>query len=234
MNFHKLEALKLVGIGLLGVLFIFGSIAADIAINGDKEKKTVGYVMEPALVETVCEPLMSVPEPIREEIVEEVIVGRTIPVESVETVVEPVEAIVEEEEKYFDIALSEDLQSHIIELCESLEVDPAIVMAIIVKESNCNEKALGDGGNSQGLMQIQMKWHIQRMSELNCWDMLDGYQNVTVGINYLAELFESGASVEWVLMAYNGGHAYADRKYERGEISDYAIEVMSKAEALAG
>lgn len=139
--------------------------------------------------------------------------------------VEPMESE-EPKTKYYDVPLSEDLQDYIFELCETHNIDPALVIAMIKRESGYKASAVGDKGNSLGLMQIQPRWHKERMGRLNCPDLLDPYQNVTVGIDILTELFAKGKSIEWVLMAYNGGNAYANRNTKAGVVSAYASKVL--------
>lgn len=149
-----------------------------------------------------------------------------------ETSVETEVLIEEEKPRFFDVPLDEDLQTYIFELSEDIGIDPAIVIAIIEKESNYDISAVGDHGRSLGLMQIQPRWHTVRMTELGCDDLLDARQNVCVGIDILADLLEEGESIEWALMAYNGGHAYADRLASEGRVSEYAAEVLKMAEEL--
>ena len=133
--------------------------------------------------------------------------------------------------RYFDVPLSEDLQDHIFAVCESRGVDPIIVIAMIQKESRYDATAIGDNGNSFGLMQIQPRWHgapySTRMERLGVTDLLDPYQNVIVGIDILAELFSMSGSLEWVLMSYNGGYAHANNHIANGTISDYAAIVTN-------
>lgn len=140
---------------------------------------------------------------------------------------EPVEAI-----EYYNVPLSEDLQNHIFALCEESGLDPAIVIAMIKTESNFKSDALGDGGNSKGLMQIQQRFHQARMDDLGCPDLLDPYQNVTVGIDLLGELYEEGRGLEWALMVYNGGPAHANRNARLGTVSTYVTKVMETSESL--
>lgn len=144
----------------------------------------------------------------------------------VEISVETEVLIEEENPRFFDVPLDEDLQTYIFELSEDIGIDPAIVIAIIEKESNYDASAVGDHGRSLGLMQIQFRWHTARMAELGCDDLLDARQNVCVGIDILADLLEEGESIEWVLMAYNGGHAYADRLASEGRVSEYANKII--------
>lgn len=154
-------------------------------------------------------------------------------VEPLTCIVEEPEVVVEEEPNgYFDVPLDYDLQDHIFNLCDGYNIDPAMVIAIIERESNYNASAKGDSGNSLGLMQIQPRWSEERMARLGCPDLLDPYQNVTVGIDILVDYFDRGKSVEWVLMAYNGGPSYANRKVEAGEISEYALTVLEVTKSL--
>ena len=128
---------------------------------------------------------------------------------------------------YFDVPLSESLQDYIFEVCADYDIDPALVMAVIKKESKFKANAKGDSGRSLGLMQIQPRWHQARMDRLGCPDLLNPYDNVTVGVDILAELFDTGKSLEWVLMAYNGGASYANKKVAAGEVSDYTRTVIN-------
>lgn len=131
------------------------------------------------------------------------------------------------------VPLEEDLQLHIANLCEEYHIQPELVLAVIEQESQYNPEAIGDSGNSLGLMQIQPRWHSERMQQLGCDDLLDPYQNVTVGVDILAEKLAKG-STEWALMAYNGGNQYADDLQARGEVSEYAEAVIMLAEELKG
>ena len=84
--------------------------------------------------------------------------------------------MVEPEVAYFDVPLSEDLQDHIFSLCEEYVVEPAIVMAMIERESRFKPDVVGDSGRSVGLMQIQKRWHSERMARLGVTDLYDPYQ----------------------------------------------------------
>lgn len=133
---------------------------------------------------------------------------------------------------YYDVPLDKDLQEHIFAVCELYDVDPAVVISVIARESSFRSQVTGDGGESYGLMQIKKKWHKARMERLGVTDLLDPYQNVTVGIDLLAELLRYGDSLEWALMCYNGGYEYADKRMKSGKISDYAKGVISMSKEL--
>lgn len=138
----------------------------------------------------------------------------------------------EASERYYSVPLSEDLQNHIFEVCAGYDIDATLVIAMIEKESNYDPDVIGDNGQAFGLMQVQPRWHSERIDSLGVDDLLDPYQNIIVGVDYLAELFEKGNSVEWTLMAYNGGFAHADRHVDRGEVSEYCKDVLNTVEVL--
>lgn len=151
--------------------------------------------------------------------------------EAVEAPEIEVETEVEETVEYFDVPLDHGLQDHIFALCEEYDVDPAIIVAMIERESVYDARAIGDGGDSHGLMQIQPQWHEERMHELGCTNLLDPYQNVTVGIDFFSEMLERG-DVYWALMAYNGGESYANYCVEEGVLTDYALDIVARSESL--
>ena len=140
-------------------------------------------------------------------------------------------ASVTEQVPLYDVPLSADLQEHIKGLCDDYGVDMPLVLAVIGQESNYNAGAVGDGGNSIGLMQIQPKWHQNRMDKLGVTDLTDPYQNVTVGIDLLAGLIEKGGT-RWAIMAYNAGAETADYHTAIGTITKYAAEVERLREEI--
>ena len=149
----------------------------------------------------------------------------------------PTESPTEPPVTFYNIPLSEDLQNHIFRICEDRDVDVTVVLAVIERESDYRDWLMGDNGDSYGLMQVQPKWHQPRMNKLGVTDLLDPYQNVLVGIDYLDELLNYGGkerSIEWALMAYNGGPDYADRKTSEGVVTDYAVEVINNSYILKG
>jgi soluble lytic murein transglycosylase-like protein len=140
---------------------------------------------------------------------------------------EPSEPIVvEETRKYFDVPLSEEVQERIFDECEKHDLSPAVVVAMIERESKYDTYALGDDGRSFGLMQIMAKWHLQRMIDLNCTDLFDPCQNVTVGIDILAEQMDRyDGDIAKALTAYNRG-------YYNGTITEYATSVLEQAKKI--
>ncbi len=129
------------------------------------------------------------------------------------------------EVKYFDCALSKEVQDCIFAECEKNGISPAVVIAMIERESGFDRYAIGDDGRSFGLMQIQTKWHIKRMIELECTDLFEPHKNVTVGIDILAELQNRYGDITKALVAYNAG-SY------NGTITNYAYAVMARANEI--
>ena len=148
---------------------------------------------------------------------------------SVEVTVKPLEQY---ETEYYDVPLSEELQLHIFKECEKHNIAPAIIIAMIEQESDFDASDIGDNGKSFGLMQIQKKWHAGRMESLGCTNLLDPFQNVTVGIDYVAALKDKNNDLYWVLMAYNAGPSKATEWFNNGIYSEYALEVVERASEL--
>ena len=134
-----------------------------------------------------------------------------------------------------DIPLDFKFQTYINDVCKSYEIAPEIVFAMIAKESNYNAEEIGDNGESYGLMQVQKHWHEDRMDELDVNDLLDPYQNVLVGVDYLAELLGYyDGNIEKALTAYNAGATGAYNNYFRHGItaSEYAEEIIENSKKI--
>jgi soluble lytic murein transglycosylase-like protein len=125
----------------------------------------------------------------------------------------------------YNVPLTAELQRHIILVSEKNGIDPTIVFAMAKRESNYRANAVGDGGESVGLLQIQSKWHWERMQELGCTNLLDPFQNVTVGVDYLAELLDRYGDIGKALTAYNRG-SY------KGTVTEYARDIITMASEL--
>ena len=186
----------LVALAMGGVIFTTGF---SIVCAGTAQERAV-YVEQPAPTTTVSKPTeayQSLPKPTAPQL------------------------------QYFaNVPLDKALQDYIIRTCDSYRINPAIIMAMIKKESDYNPNLMGDGGDSYGLMQIQPKWHSKRMEKLGCTYLLDPYHNVTVGIDYLAELLDKyDGDYGKALTAYNQG-SY------KGTVTQYAKSVLALAERI--
>lgn len=140
----------------------------------------------------------------------------------------------EPERTYYDVPLTEDLQDVIIDTAGGRGVDPALVLAVIEKESGYNPDASGDNGRSQGLMQIWRSFHEKRMEKLGAVNLYDPKDNVLVGIDILAEKLDKYEDAEKALIAYNAGDAGAKKHYfSKGIYSNsYSQAVMEIAEEI--
>lgn len=108
--------------------------------------------------------------------------------------------------------MNSSLGEWIIEYSGSKDIDPFLIFAIAERESGLNPNAVGDNGASIGLTQIQPR---------GC---------VKVAIDILLEYKEKDSDLYFVLMAYNGGVAYAKRHINTP--SDYAVKVSERAVEL--
>lgn len=123
----------------------------------------------------------------------------------------------------------QDWEDYIEILCEERQICPELIESIIETESGWNPQARN--GDCVGLMQISERWHGERMERLGVTDLLDPYDNILVGVDYLAELFERHCDVGKVLMIYNGDSKAWEYDYT-GELSDYAAQILERSAQL--
>lgn len=130
-----------------------------------------------------------------------------------------------------DIPLDEGTQRLLYQACEQMGIQYELALAVIWQETDFRN-ITGDGGDSIGYMQVQPRWHSDRMERLGVTDLSDPYSNFLVGCDYLAELIARDKGLEWALMAYNGGPTYANEKIARETISQYAKNVLNYLNTL--
>lgn len=127
--------------------------------------------------------------------------------------------------------MNSSLGEWILEYSASKNIDPFLILAIAERESGLNPNAVGDNGASLGLMQIQPRWSRERMKRLGVDDLREPRGCVKVAIDILLEYKEKDSDLYFVLMAYNGGVAYAKRNINTP--SDYALKVSERAIELS-
>lgn len=135
----------------------------------------------------------------------------------------------------YDVPLDRDLQLFVIEICEAHNIDPAVLLAMMELESGYNASAIGDNGAAFGLLQVQARWHYERMERLECFNLLDPYQNIRVAVDYLSYCIEyNGGNLEMGLMAYNAGQQGATNGWFMYGIysNDYSRRALTIAENL--
>lgn len=150
--------------------------------------------------------------------------GQPVPTDNI------VEVEPEPEIDIYPVDLDSDLQRYIIETCEEYAINPSIIIAMCFYESSFNADAIGDNGEGMGLMGINPRWCWPEMEKLNCPDMRDPYQNVTVGIDIFAQkLAKYDWNTEIALMSYNAGDAGAHRLwFDKGIYSTtYSSNIMN-------
>ena len=155
--------------------------------------------------------------------------GQPVPTDGI------VEAEPEPEIDIYPVNLDANLQRHIIETCEEYTINPSIIIAMCFYESSFNADAIGDNGAGMGLMGINPRWCWPEMEKLNCPDMRDPYQNVTVGIDIFAQkLAKYDGNIEMALMSYNAGDAGAHRLwFDKGIYSTtYSNNIINMSLAL--
>lgn len=122
----------------------------------------------------------------------------------------------------YDVPLDDETQAFLRAACDESGVPYELALAVIRKESTF-QNIIGDSGDSVGYMQIQPRWHKERMERLGVTDLRDPFSNFRVGCDYLAELLER-YPLEDAMTAYNSGNP--------GK-SDYAKDVISYMEDFA-
>ena len=116
-----------------------------------------------------------------------------------------------------DHLLSYDLQAKLYSACQEFGVDYALALAVIEQETGFRN-LVGDGGESTGYMQVQEKWHRERMALLGVDDLTDPEGNFRVGCHFLRECIDK-YGVERGLGYYNSGKAV---------VTSYSRSVLEK------
>lgn len=205
-------------------------------IRRDRILATACLILLAALVLVVCTIAEAITKNVavnRDSIVVYQEEGRDIPVDYSE----PIDEIIEPKPEIdiYPVDLDADLQRHIIETCKEYQINPSIVIAMCFYESSFNADAVGDNGEGMGLMGINPRWCWPEMEKLNCPDMRDPYQNVTVGIDIFAQkLAKYDGNPEMALMSYNAGDAGAHQLwFDKGIYSTtYSSNIMNMSFAL--
>lgn len=118
-----------------------------------------------------------------------------------------------------------------MEYGEEYNICPELLMAIIEYESRGQADA--ENGNCKGLMQINVKYHEERMERLGVTDIFDEHGNVYVGSDYLSELSRKYDDIYMILMCYGMGEERAKSLLKKGIYkSSYAVEVCERSAEL--
>lgn len=127
--------------------------------------------------------------------------------------------------------LDSETQWAIYSLCDYDDSLFCAVMAIAQVESRFKTDAVSDSGDSIGMMQINTRWHTDRMEALGVTDLTNPVQCVAVAISYLKELgrtFGVWTDSHILYMAYNMGPTGARNALQSGATSSsYSRAVMA-------
>lgn len=123
--------------------------------------------------------------------------------------------------QYYEVPLDTETQDLLRAACEESGIDMTLALAVIWKETGFRN-IIGDGGESYGYMQVQPRWHVDRMERLGVTNLMEPAGNFRVGCDFLSELLENHA-LAYALTYYNSGQAV---------VSPYAEDVMNYMEVL--
>lgn len=120
----------------------------------------------------------------------------------------------------------------IVEQCESYEIDPSLVLAIIQVESNFSPTAVSEKG-AVGLMQVMPSTAEYLAEKLGISisgkkELHDPFLNVRLGIYYLSLLEDRFDNIEDALFAYYYGPSrFESSRYVRRKLPMYVRKVLS-------
>lgn len=130
-----------------------------------------------------------------------------------------------------DIPLPRPLQRYTYALCDEMQVDYDLILAVMWKESRFQTDAVhvnSNGTRDSGIMQINdinSEWMAQK---LEITDLMDPRQNIRAGVTIIAG-FVHRYGIHDGVMAYNLGEAGMKRAKERGVTStDISQSIMEK------
>jgi len=175
------------------------------------------FVITPPLLDALCGPEQTEPTPAADYAV---IVDKLVAVEEVGEDTDEGDkletALVEQGYFRDDIPLTYELQDLLHTAAQEADIPYELALAVIKQETDFRN-IVGDDGASAGYMQIQARWHADRMDKLGVNDLMDPAGNFRVGCSFLAELIERYGNIEDALTYYNSGHA-GQSEYSRSVI----------------
>lgn len=116
-----------------------------------------------------------------------------------------------------------ETNNHIDKMAKRYGLNPDVIKALIEEESGWGESAEGDNGQSVGLMQIQERWHKDRMKRLGVTNLYDSEQNITVGCDILSELLNKYGNYKDALSVYNSGNVHDGKQYAERVLKNAGI-----------
>lgn len=129
-----------------------------------------------------------------------------------------------------DTYIPKEVQEACIKYGEEYHICPELLMAMCEIESSGRANAVN--GSCKGVLQVNEKYHKDRMERLGVTDLYDIDSNVKVADDYLLELFEQNEDIYLVLMKYNMEHKKAEQLYEHDIYSKYAVSITERSMEL--
>lgn len=127
--------------------------------------------------------------------------------------------------------MSVEIENACICIGEEYGICPELLMAIIEKESAGDSYAVNQNTGCMGLMQLHPKYAQYYLQKAGGTDIYDIEDNIRAGCEILLELFIQYEDLPMVLMKYHG-ESDALKKYEAGECSNYAQDIIDRAYEL--
>lgn len=125
---------------------------------------------------------------------------------------------------YYNINLSQDLQEYTFIQCIKYDVDPVLALAIMKTESGFNTDAVSET-NDYGIMQINACNYPWLLDAFGNIDLLNAKDNIRCGVYMLSKI--KYPTREQKLMTYNMGSVQAKALWEKGTYStDYTEKVI--------
>lgn len=128
---------------------------------------------------------------------------------------------------FYDVPFDIETQKEIIKISSEYGFSYELILGMISVESTFRPGAIGDGGKSFGLMQIQPRWCGEIMEREGVTNLLDPLQNVRCGCAILRDLKDRYGTEYRALQAYNTGrpntnNGYAEKVYRHaGNLTIY-------------
>ena len=123
----------------------------------------------------------------------------------------------------------ERYERYVEQICSEYNCCPELVEAIIEHESHWDPKAKNK--SCKGLMQINEKFHKERMKKLNVQSLYNPYGNILVGVDYIMELAEKYEDIGTVLNIYNAGNKGLELA-KQGKYLSYTKWIIKRSEEL--
>lgn len=234
------RSMRYTGLGLVLVMLVEVILLCSVACGGNATtpKESTESTSLPLVSTEKQDPITSTEE------TDTPILGAGAPNYSIESIDWRAEAY-EQGWRYYEIPssykmadgeFSEDLQVYLWRICRGAGVDYYMALALIERESGYRYGATGDSGNSKGLMQIQERWHKDRMRAVGATDLYNPYDNMRVGVNFLKEIqdrYLDNSGAHCVLMVYNMGATGANRLWAEGIYSTaYTRYILQRAQEI--